>query len=143
MDKILSSPSTDEEGEQHLFSGSLSDNSTESDPTTDDNGDVSDPTADKTDTGDPLSCSEKDGIGEEDCSGRFLSGTLVVHKFSSLRGYGCNGFRFGRGGGISIAFPVLQLRSAYITRQPKSEMLFTNSVGKKPHRNSLDGYHNE
>lgn len=80
---------------------------------------ASEPTVDNTDFGDLFSWSEDDRFGDMDLLG--LSGRKIPFwgGFTSLRGYGCIGFLFGRGGGISMAFtefesPVLDSRTTYI-----------------------------
>lgn len=121
---ILLSIKADEVGEQHPFSESLIETSIGSKPTAVDDGDaqmlrvletnepeVSDRSKDSTETGDPLSCSENEGIVKEELSGDFAFGTVGAHAWPSLRGYGCSGFRFGLGGGMSIDLPVSALRS--------------------------------
>lgn len=83
-------------------------------PSSDDAGDVppvdgfdidepkaSDCIADNTETGEPFSWSEPDG----DETGAFFGspiGAFATVESAHLRGYGCSGFLFGLGGGISI-----------------------------------------
>ena len=58
--------------------------------------------ADKTDVGDLLSCSQTSWLGDGDLSD-WDDGDIDIplSQSTDLRGYGCIGFLFGRGGGIS------------------------------------------
>jgi hypothetical protein len=66
---------------------------------------ASDPTCAlvNTDLGEPFSCSYQDGSTcSWGLSGCLREGASLPGELPSLRGYGCVGFLFGRGGGIRI-----------------------------------------
>jgi len=63
---------------------------------------ASDCIADSTDTGEPFSWSEPDDDEIEASFGWPIAGFAMVLESAHLRGYGCSGFLFGLGGGISI-----------------------------------------
>jgi len=65
---------------------------------------VSDPNGDRTDVGEPFSCSYADRMGDEDRPSLPMVRPPLLGGFPILRGYGCAGFLLGRGGGISIGF---------------------------------------
>lgn len=56
-----------------------------------------------TDVGEPSSCSDRDCIHNGGFSSCLSAGTCFLAAPSTLRGYGCAGFLFGRGGGIWMA----------------------------------------
>lgn len=60
--------------------------------------------ADNTDVGDWFSSPEVNMFDDMDSIGFSGAAASDFTVLTSLRGYGCKGFLFGRGGGISIAF---------------------------------------
>lgn len=63
---------------------------------------VSEPITDNTDFGDWFSASEIDKFGDGDFVEHSPIEISLLSGCTSFRGYGCTGFRFGLGGGISI-----------------------------------------
>lgn len=66
---------------------------------------ASEQAADNTDVGDRFSSPEVNTFDDTDKVGFSGAAASDFTALTSLRGYGCKGFLFGRGGGISIAFP--------------------------------------
>lgn len=65
---------------------------------------TSEPNADNAEVGDWVSFARADRFGDGDLSDAF---ECPLNESAKLRGYGCNGFLFGRGGGMSIGFMKL------------------------------------
>lgn len=98
-------------------------------PTTDETGDRlpsgefqsvapggSEQNADNTEVGDWLSSVGRHASGATERAGLSSTKAVALVEVDNFRGYGCKGFLFGRGGGISIAFteaasPLLDSRT--------------------------------
>jgi hypothetical protein len=90
--------------------------------------DIDDPKAsdcipDSTDTGEPFSWSEPDEDETGAIFGCPVTAFAPLDEFADLRGYGCSGFLFGLGGGISIIILAAGSRTTCMMNNPQDYVL--------------------